>query len=107
MGGLFAFLFYMVFFIIIAASANKKNQNQKYDQAKKAYAKDCKQFDNITSLNDSKKGKLQIVQDEAIKHIEDKKAKQYDDVINNGSYDDEPIKEYKGFFRRLSNKELK
>ena len=117
MGGLFTLLFYGIFIVIaIAASNSKKSKEKKYEQAKKAYSQDCKQFDNITSLNDDKYAKLKqvsnniinentIVQNEAIKNIVSKRV--YDDVINDGHGEDDPIKEYKGFFRRLSNKELK
>lgn len=93
MGGLITILIYGII-IYCAIKNNSNNTKNKYDQAKKKYANDCKEFDNITKLNDDRRYKNFIVQNDAIK--------------SNAKFDndDEPIKEYKGFFRRRSNNDF-
>ncbi len=91
MGGLVTLLIYGIIIIMAIKSNSSANaKNKKYEQAKKAYSKDCKEFDNITKLNDDKRYKNFIVQNDAIR--------------SNARFDDgdEPIREYKGFFRRKS-----
>ena len=68
-------------------------KKMKYNQAKKAYSQDGKNFDKITSLNDSKPKKAEIVQNDAIKYSTE------------DNYD-EPIREYKSIFRKRPNSDL-
>lgn len=85
----------IIIYVVYKKSNSSENaKRKKYEQAKKSYAEDCKKFDNITSLNDEKYPNKTIVQNDAIKYSSDDMG-------------GEPIKEYEGFFRKLSKKELK
>ncbi len=83
----------IIFYVFYKNEFSENMKNKKYDQAKKEYAKDCKKFDKITGLNDSKYKPTEIIQNDAIKSFED-------------DFSDSPIKEYKSVFRKRPNSDL-